>query len=964
MWRAFPHVMLIDATYKTNLYNMPFVQVVGVTSTGKSFCIAHAVICKERRGNYVWVLERIKSILHECMMSRVIVTDRELALINVCSKVFPNATRLLCQFHIEQNIVRQCKKGFDKEDWGKFMTYWRRVCESTSEPMYKYNLEKMCNRLVVANRESVYDYVYENWLKDYKEMFVYAWTDKCRNFGQRTTNRVESQHANLKRYITRGSSLVRIARCVIDIVETQYDEIQKSFTESIEKTINHHRHPLLDNLRGKVSHEALDLLAKELMRKLEVLRKLNASCGCHMWLSCGLPCACRLENYKRTDWRCWNLVLATFKECYLDQLVIFQGVLPRSIGNLSSQLRSLHLGFNWLHGYVPSSIGNLVGLTTLHLSFNRFIGKIPSTIGRLKNLQLATFVENQFSGQIPDEIGNLTLMTKLALYSNKLEGHIPSSLGNLHQVIGLDLSNNKLTGEIPKELLELSSLSYLLNLSQNHLFGSLPSEVGKLNMLGILDLSYNNITGNIPSSLGGCQSLSSLSLKGNLFQGIIPPSLRSLRGLVDLDVSHNNLTGQILEFFQEFSLNYINLSFNDFEGEVPVLGVFANASAFSVLGNSRLCGGLIQLGLPKCEAKKHRKRFPVYVIVILIASTLFIILCLVYSWCKKKSKSQASQSSTNERFLKVSYNELLKATDGFSEANLIGQGGFSSVYKGILGHVDRSVAVKVLHLQSREARKSFVRECEAWRSIRHRNLLKIITSCSSVDFQGNDFKAIVYEFMPNGSLHDWLHSSTCTSRLNLVQRINILMNVACALDYLHNHCPTAIVHGDLKPSDILLDDDMVAHVGDFGLARFLGSGSNRNNSSGVKGTIGYAPPGLGSEMTSSGDVYSFGISLLEVMTRKRPTGDIFINGLSLHKFAHMALPDHVIDVIDSDILNFFQEDASGMQTKVPNAEKMEECLDLIVKIGVSCSVDSPTQQMHIESVVHEVKHILNMLQNV
>ncbi|XP_021989860.2 PKS-NRPS hybrid synthetase CHGG_01239 [Helianthus annuus] len=184
MWRAFPHVMLIDATYKTNLYNMPFVQVVGMTSTGKSFCIAHAVICKERRGNYVWVLERIKSILHECMMPRVIVTDRELALINACSKVFPNTTRLLCHFHIQQNIARQCKKGFDKEDWGKFMWYWQRLCESSSVPMYKYNLEKMYNRLVVTNRESVYDYVYENWLKDYKEMFVYAWTDKCRNFGQ------------------------------------------------------------------------------------------------------------------------------------------------------------------------------------------------------------------------------------------------------------------------------------------------------------------------------------------------------------------------------------------------------------------------------------------------------------------------------------------------------------------------------------------------------------------------------------------------------------------------------------------------------------------------------------------------------------------------------------------------------------------------------------------------------------
>ncbi|KAF5807265.1 putative protein kinase RLK-Pelle-LRR-XII-1 family [Helianthus annuus] len=96
--------------------------------------------------------------------------------------------------------------------------------------------------------------------------------------------------------------------------------------------------------------------------------------------------------------------------------------------------------------------------------------------------------------------------------------------------------------------------------------------------------------------------------------------------------------------------------------------------------------------------------------------------------------------------MKVSYNQLLKATNGFSEANLIGNGGFSSVYKGVLDeNDDRFVAVKVLHLQNRGAQKSFIRECEAWRSIRHQNLLKIITSCSSVDFQGNDFKALVFK---------------------------------------------------------------------------------------------------------------------------------------------------------------------------------------------------------------------------
>ncbi|GKF68157.1 kinase-like domain-containing protein, partial [Tanacetum coccineum] len=174
---------------------------------------------------------------------------------------------------------------------------------------------------------------------------------------------------------------------------------------------------------------------------------------------------------------------------------------------------------------------------------------------------------------------------------------------------------------------------------------------------------------------------------------------------------------------------------------------------------------------------------------------LLIVLCCVYLLWKKKRNSQPSQSLGNERFLNVSYNQLLKATDGFSVVNLIGEGGFSSVYKGILhSEDDRLVAIKVLHLQNRGAHKSFLAECDAWRNIRHRNLLKIITSCSSIDFQGNDFKALVYVFMSNGSVHDWLHSSANTSKLNLLQRINILRDVASALDYLHNHYQTMIVH--------------------------------------------------------------------------------------------------------------------------------------------------------------------------
>lgn len=185
---------------------------------------------------------------------------------------------------------------------------------------------------------------------------------------------------------------------------------------------------------------------------------------------------------------------------------------------------------------------------------------------------------------------------------------------------------------------------------------------------------------------------------------------------------------------------------------------------------------------------------------------------------------------------------------------MIGTGSFGSVYKGVLDD-NNIVAVKVLNLQNHKAIKSFDAECTALRNIRHRNLVKVITVCSSIDFQGNDFRALVYEFMANGSLDTWLHLSRGSvedehlpKRLNFLQRLNIATDVACALDYLHHDSDPTIVHCDLKPSNILLDDDMVGHVGDFGLARFLVAKeqsfiTQQSSSIGVKGTIGYMAPG-------------------------------------------------------------------------------------------------------------------------
>ncbi|CAL8165543.1 unnamed protein product [Prunus armeniaca] len=261
----------------------------------------------------------------------------------------------------------------------------------------------------------------------------------------------------------------------------------------------------------------------------------------------------------------------------------------------------------------------------------------------------------------------------------------------------------------------------------------------------------------------------------------------------------------------------------------------------------------------------------------------------------------------------VSYSELVQSTNGFSVDNLIGLGSFGSVYKGVVPSDGTTVAVKVFNLQQPGSFKSFIDECNALRSIRHRNLLKIITARSSIDNQGNDFKSLVFEYMANGSLDSCLHprddvQSQC-KRLSLIQRLTIAIDVASALDYLHHQCETSIARCDLKPSNVLLGEDMVAHVGDFGLARFLLEASNNPSesqsiSTGLKGSIGYITPeyGMGGQVSVLGDIYSYGILLLEMFTGKRPTDDMFRDNLSIQQFTAKGLPDHAINVADPSLL--------------------------------------------------------------
>ncbi|KAK2373445.1 putative LRR receptor serine/threonine-protein kinase [Trifolium repens] len=334
---------------------------------------------------------------------------------------------------------------------------------------------------------------------------------------------------------------------------------------------------------------------------------------------------------------------------------------------------------------------------------------------------------------------------------------------------------------------------------------------------------------------------------------------------------------------------------------------------------------------------------------------------------RKRNKKRSFDSPTIDQLAKVSYQELHQATDGFSPTNLIGSGSFGSVYKANLVSEDHVVAVKVLNLQKKGAHKSFIVECNALKNIRHRNLVKILTCCSSTDYKGHEFKALVFDYMKNGSLEQWLHPEILNQEppttLSLGQRLNIIIDVADALHYLHQECEQLVLHCDLKPNNVLLDDDMVAHVSDFGIARLvlaIGGSSQKDTSTiGIKGTVGYAPPeyGMSSEVSTCGDMYSFGILMLEMLTGRRPTDEVFDDGQNLHNFVAISFPDNLMKILDPHLVSRDVEVAIQDVNRENLIPTIEECLVSLFRIGIICSMESPKERMNIADVTGELSKI-------
>ncbi|XP_023735487.1 receptor protein kinase TMK1 [Lactuca sativa] len=589
-----------------------------------------------------------------------------------------------------------------------------------------------------------------------------------------------------------------------------------------------------------------------------------------------------------------------------------EGELPMSLSG--SQLESLWVNGQKLGGKIDV-IQNMTFLKEIWLHSNSFSGPLPDFSG-LKELEVLNLRDNSFTGPVPVSLTNLESLKSVALTNNMLQGPMPKFNNSVKVDMAKDTNNFCLPEpgdcdpRVNTLLLIAKSMDYSPKFANNwkgndpcaDWFG-ITCNNGNIT---IVNFQRMGLTGTISPEFSALKSLQRLVLANNNLTGTIPEELTTLPALTELDLANNNLSGKIPVFKSNLDLNTAGnpnigkVITNSSDPNSPNSSNSPNSTGVSLNGKKKsknwlgvvlfsVLGGIIVIFLiailALCLYKKKQKKFsrvqsPHAIVIhprnsgsdnesvkITVAGSSVSVGGLSETHTIQATEGNDIQMVEAGNMV-ISIQVLKSVTNNFSKENILGQGGFGTVYKGEL-HDGTKIAVKRMEcgVITGKGLAEFQSEIAVLTKVRHRNLVALLGYC----LDGNE-KLLVYEYMPQGTLSRHLFNwpEEGLNPLEWTRRLAIALDVARGVEYLHGLAQQSFIHRDLKPSNILLGDDMRAKVGDFGLVRLAPEGKGSIETR-IAGTFGYLAPeyAITGRVTTKVDVFSFGVILMELITGRK-----------------------------------------------------------------------------------------------
>ncbi|GFY88740.1 receptor-like protein kinase 2 [Actinidia rufa] len=562
-------------------------------------------------------------------------------------------------------------------------------------------------------------------------------------------------------------------------------------------------------------------------------------------------------------------------------------------------------------------------------------------------VMIHNFAGNKFTGPIPvlpitPERSEKKINYAFLAGDNKLSGPLFGKLsGNCDRLAGMvvNISNNRIYDSFPSDIGLLCRSLIFFDASENDISGSMPQSIGELKSLVLLDLSGNKLNGLIPHGLANLRNLTVLLLNNNTLSGQIPTGLPNLPSLTTFNVSFNNLSGPLSS--NSRAINCSSMLGNPLLPSCPLVSFSVPppnlyAAPPSEINSENGKNGLSSIQIASIIAAS-------LVAVVLLA--LAVLLCYVRKWMSDSRVQVSELSDTgeitvfNDIGVPLTYESVVQATGNFNANNCIGHGGFGSTYKAEISP-GTLLAVKRLTVERCQGVPQFHAETRTLGRIRHPNLITLIGYHAS---EAEIF--LIYNYLPGGNLKKLiLERAQRGVGLGILHKI--ALDIARALAYLHNQCNPRIIHRDVKPSNVLLDNDLNAYLSDFGLSRLLGT-SETHATTGVAGTFGYVAPeyALTCRVSEKADVYSYGVMLLELVSDKRaldPSFSVHGDGFNIVSWASML-----------------QQQGQEQDIFATNLWDAGPCDSLMgmLDLAIICTVDSPSTRPTMMQVVQKLRQL-------